>query len=81
MFRLEMIEALLHAYGGDGCTLETYRQHLLRMKPARLKREMLLRGLIEYEEPAEEDDGDHDSAYAVHAAMSFGLPRSVFYAE
>ncbi len=78
MSKTEMIAALSNAFSGHPAALEARRRRLQRMTAAALRREMLLRGLAEYDEP--EDDEDCGSDYTVPAGM-FALPPGPLYAE
>jgi hypothetical protein len=63
MKRDEMIETLLPAIVNSGETLTSARRRLWRMSDGALEREMLMRGLVDYDDPApndEEDDGAQD---------------------
>jgi hypothetical protein len=80
MTREEMIEALIPAYVNSGDTLATARRHLWLMSTKGLKRELLLRGLADYDDPAplEEDEGDDGLA---HAYSELGLQCAPAYAD
>jgi hypothetical protein len=58
MNRNEMIEALIPAMTQAGEALAPARRRLWRMSTAALCRELLLRGVVEYEEPLPSDDAD-----------------------
>lgn len=64
MKREEMIEVLVPAYVDSGKSLADARRQLWRMSTRTLQRELLLRGLQEYDEPApiDEDDAGDDAA-------------------
>lgn len=60
MNRTEMITRLLNAFKGSASALGARRRRLQGMTLAGLKRELLIRGLAEYDEPegcGEEEDG------------------------
>ena len=68
MNRNEMIEALLQQVVLSGEAPSPARRRLWRMSTPTLRRELLLRGLLEYEDPPleEEDGGDEvPSAYSL----------------
>lgn len=58
MNRAEMIEALIPVVVQSGQGLVAARQRLWRMSTAALHRELLLHGLLEYEDPPLVDDED-----------------------
>ena len=80
MTREEIIEILIPAYVNSGDTLTTARRRLWRMSTKTLQRELLLRGLAEYDEPAplEEEEGDDCRA---HAYSELGLQCAPVYAD
>jgi hypothetical protein len=80
MNREEMIEVLIPAYVDSGKSLADARRQLWRMNPRTLQRELLLRGLQDYDEPApiEEDDVGDDAA-ARYSAL--GCSNAPIYAD
>ena len=58
MTREEIIEVLVPAFVNSGDTLATARRRLWRMSPAALERELLLRGIVEYDDPLPGDEGE-----------------------
>ena len=60
MNRDEMIEMLIPAYVDSGKSLADARRQLWRMNSKALQRELLLRGLQDYDEPAPVEDEDAD---------------------
>ena len=70
MSRDEMIEMLLPAYVDAGRLLVDARRQLWRMSLRALQRELLLRGLQDYDEPAlpeDEEAGEDDWTKACSA--------------
>jgi len=79
MKRDEMIDALLQHVNLTGEALSPARRRLWRMSTPELRRELLLRGLTEYDDPPpEEDDASEDlpSAYAL-----LGWPNGPVYVD
>ena len=60
MTREQMIDLLVPVLVGLGESPVASRRRLWRTKAAALQREMLLRGLVEYDEPALEEEAEND---------------------
>jgi len=72
MNRNEMIDALLQAFVQAGEPPSPARRRLWRMSTAALHRELLMRGLMEYEEsPFEEDEADRDELPAAYSLLGW----------
>ena len=70
MNRNEMIDALLQAFVQAGAPPSPARRRLWRMSTRALQRELLMRGLLEYEEPpVEEDEADLDELPAAYSLL------------
>lgn len=70
MTRDEMMEALIPAFVNSGETLAGARRRLWRMSASTLEREMLLRGLADYDDPAPlDDEGDAGDDYCDRHTM------------
>lgn len=81
MSKSEMIDALLDAFIGSAAAHAARGQRLQRLTPAGLKREMLLRGLADFDEPDDEDYLVDDPDHAVPASVLNALPAHALYAE
>jgi hypothetical protein len=80
MTREEIIETLVPAYVNFGDTLTTARRRLWRMSTKTLQRELLLRGLADYDDPAPLDDEECDDGRA-HTYSELGLQCAPVYAD
>lgn len=80
MNKTDMIEALLNASAGSPAVLETRRRQLQGMTSAGLEREMLLRGLADYDEP-EDSDYEDDLSDEPASAVFLGIARELLYAD
>ena len=70
MRRDEMIDALLQSFVQAGAPPSPASRRLLRMSTQALQRELLMRGLMEYEEPSfEEDEADRDEVPAAYSLL------------
>ena len=59
MTREEMIETLLPALVSSGEALTSARRRLWRMQTSALERELLMRGLVDYDDPVPLDDEEY----------------------
>jgi len=72
MNRNEMIEVLLQAFVLAGDLPSTAQRRLWRMSVPALRRELLLRGLIEYEDPpSEEDEAERDELHGAYSLLGW----------
>ena len=70
MNRNEMIEALMPAVAERGEALAPARRRLWRMSAPALRRELLMRGLVEYDDPLDSlEDEQIDEQYADPRAL------------
>jgi hypothetical protein len=81
MNRDEMIEMLLPAYVDAGKLLVDARRQLWRMSTRALKRELLLRGLQDYEEPAILEDDEADEGDWSKACSALGWSGAPLHAD
>lgn len=58
MIKSEMIDALLKELSADSHEQDARRGRLQRMSVTALEREMLMRGLVRYDEPDPDDDDE-----------------------
>lgn len=80
MTREEIIEVLLPAHVNSGDSLATARRRLWRMSTKALQRELLLRGLAEYDDPAPLDEEEGCDSRA-HTYSELGLQCAPVYAD
>jgi len=80
MTKAEMIESLLSAFIGNSAVFEARQRRLQRMTAAGLKREMLLRGILEYDELEDERYEDDVSDEPIPATF-LGIVRDPLYAD
>jgi len=69
MNRNEMIDVLLQAFVQAGAPPSPARRRLWCMSTRALQRELLMRGLMEYEEPPVEEDADPDELPAAYSLL------------
>ena len=80
MTREEIIEILVPACVNSGDTLTTARRRLWRMSMKTLQRELLLRGLADYDDPAPLDEEECDDCRA-HTYSELGVQCVPIYAD
>jgi len=75
MNRIEMIDVLVNKMSGQGTASPAMRKRCSRMSDWQLERELLQRGLIEFDDP-DEDDWKLEGEVAADARMRglLGLP-------
>ena len=80
MNRDEMIEILIPAYVDMGKSLADARRQLFRMSAKAMQRELLLRGLQDYDEPSpvEDDEPDDDPG---SPTLALGWSDTPLYAD
>jgi hypothetical protein len=81
MNRDQMIELLLPAYVDAGKLLADARRQLWRMSTRALQRELLLRGLQDYEEPAIAEEDEADEGDWSRACSALGWPFASLHAD
>ncbi len=81
MTREQMIETLIPAMTSCGQTLASARRRLWRMTSATLEREMLMRGLADYDDPAPADEDEYDGEPACGGYAALGWSEAPLYQD
>lgn len=81
MNRNEMIDVLMPAIAQCGEALAPARRRLWRMSTSALHRELLMRGLLDYEDPPEIDECEDCAEQYQSARTLFGLDPVPVYAD
>ena len=81
MTRDEMIETLIPAIVNGGEALASARRRLWRMTTAALEREMLMRGLADYDDPAVIDDDEYDGEDNRGGYAALGWAQAPLYQD
>lgn len=81
MTRDEMIETLIPAMVNSGATLASARRRLWRMTTSALQREVLMRGLADYDDPGPIDEDDYDGADESKGYAALGWSEAPLYQD
>ena len=81
MTRDEMIETLIPAMLNSGATLTSARRRLWRMTTSALQREVLMRGLADYDDPAPIDEEQYGGADDGGGYAALGWPEAPLYQD
>jgi len=71
MTRDQMMEVLFAELLRNGAAIGPARRRLWTMSPRQLERELLLRGLMQYDEPPELDDDEEEPSSLLPAALGW----------
>lgn len=81
MNRTEMIDMLMSNTAQGGELLAAARRRLWRMSDRALQRELLMRGLLEYEDPLCEEQFDEPRELDCRTRVLLGLPAEACLAD
>lgn len=81
MTRDEMIETLIPTMVNCGATLASARRRLWRMTTSALQREVLMRGLADYDDPGPTDEDDYDGADESEGYAALGWSEAPLYQD
>jgi hypothetical protein len=81
MTREEMIETLLPALANSGVALVSARRRLWRMPTRALERELLMRGLVAYDDPVAIDDEEYGAEGDGGAYATLGWSQAPLYQD